>query len=131
MQAKLILCGTHMTCVSDEEAELLYATQQQGHIVDVIEECYNHPNTYVVGIGPNRIIILPEKYLEFVPRTFVNPPNYLEQQLFKVAPLPILEGNNGQVRLKLISPQGKTNWLNITPKQHAELEKILLSALDQ
>ncbi len=130
MQAKLKLCGIHMTTVPTDEAVLLYEMQQRGLIVDVIEECCDHPGMYIVGIGPNQIVTLPKKHLDFLQRPSTANPTYIETQLFQVAPLPILEGNNGQVRIKLISPQGKTNWLNITPEQHVEIEKILVSSLD-
>jgi hypothetical protein len=60
--------------------------------------------------------------------------NYLEQQLFQVAPLPLYEpqhypfgfdikihcaGGNGR-------PSSETNFLKITPEQMQKIERILL-----
>ncbi len=53
--------------------------------------------------------------------------NYIEGQMIKVCPLPVLEGGNGQLRLKLHSERGETNWLNITPEQFKQIEQILLT----
>ena len=51
---------------------------------------------------------------------------YIEQQLYRVAPLP-LNDVNGQLRLKLHSERGETNWLNITPEQFKAIELALLA----
>ena len=52
---------------------------------------------------------------------------YIQKQLIRVAPFPVHENDNGQLRLKLHSAQGETNWLNITPEQFKRIEEILLS----
>ena len=52
---------------------------------------------------------------------------YIEQQLIRVAPFPVHENDNGQLRLKLHSARGETHWLNITPEQFKRIEEILLS----
>ena len=56
--------------------------------------------------------------------------NYTEAQFFKVAPFPLNEESqadhfNGQIRLKVHSKRGETNWLNITPDQFKQIEKLL------
>jgi hypothetical protein len=55
--------------------------------------------------------------------------NYIEQQLFQVAPLSLTDehfpyGFDIQVR----SPGRKTNWLRITPAQFKKIEDILRGA---
>ena len=51
---------------------------------------------------------------------------YIEQQLYRVAPLPLNGDGNGQLRLKLHSEHGETYWLNITPEQFKAIELALL-----
>ena len=56
--------------------------------------------------------------------------NYIEAQFFKVAPFPLNEESqaehlNGQIKLKVHSKRGETNWLNVTPEQFKLIEKIL------
>ena len=56
--------------------------------------------------------------------------NYIEQQLFQVAPLPIDEqhfpyGFDLQIR----SPGRKTNWLRVTPEQMKKIEDVLRGAV--
>ena len=51
---------------------------------------------------------------------------YISNELFQVAPLPILEGENGQIRIKLKSERGETKWLNVTPEQMEAIEWILM-----
>jgi len=56
--------------------------------------------------------------------------NYVESQFFRVAPFPLNEESqsdhlNGQIRLKAHSKRGETNWLNITPDQFKQIEKLL------
>jgi len=55
---------------------------------------------------------------------------YTETQFFKVAPFPLndesqAEHLNGQINLKVRSKRGETNWLNISPDQFREIEKLL------
>lgn len=65
-----------------------------------------------------------------VTKTQLNESNYIEQQLFQVAPLPLDESNfpygfDIQVR----SPGRKTNWLRITPEQFKKIEDVLRGAV--
>ena len=55
---------------------------------------------------------------------------YIEDELYAVAPLPVMEGGNGQFRMQITSELGKTRWLNITPRQFWAIELALLSSLD-
>ena len=57
-------------------------------------------------------------------------PSYIEQEMFAVAPLPVLAGHNGQFRMQIRSERGATRWLNITPEQFAAIEEVLLRSLD-
>ena len=50
---------------------------------------------------------------------------FLSAELFRVSPLPTLEGENGQYKIKLTSDHGETKWLNITPEQMEAIEWIL------
>lgn len=52
--------------------------------------------------------------------------NYIEQQLFKVAPLPLTEENFPYGFDIQICSKGKaTNYLRITPQQMAKIEAVL------
>jgi len=56
--------------------------------------------------------------------------NYIETQLFKALPYPLNHDNssddkNGQIRLKIRTIRGETNWLNVSPYQMREIEAIL------
>ena len=56
--------------------------------------------------------------------------NYIDSQLFKAIPMPLNDRNsaddrNGQIRLKIHTQHGQTNWLNISPAQMQEIEAIL------
>jgi hypothetical protein len=52
--------------------------------------------------------------------------NYIDTQLFKVAPYPLYDGSkNGQLSLKITSERGATNWLDITPAQMRAIEAVL------
>jgi hypothetical protein len=53
---------------------------------------------------------------------------YIEQEMYTVAPLPVVEGENGQFKLQITSERGKTKWLNITNEQFKKIENILLGA---
>jgi len=57
-------------------------------------------------------------------------PTYIEQELYAVAPLPVLENLNGQFRMQIRSERGATRWLNITPQQFKDIEDVLLRTLD-
>lgn len=54
--------------------------------------------------------------------------NYLEQQLFQVAPLPLTEKNFPYgFDIQICSCKGKaTNYLRITPEQMKKIEDVLL-----
>lgn len=56
--------------------------------------------------------------------------NYIENQLFRALPYPLNDDNsnddkNGQIRLKIRTIRGETNWLNVNPEQMREIEAIL------
>ena len=63
--------------------------------------------------------------------------NYMEQQLFQVAPLPLYEPQHYpfgfDVQIKCPSAGGRaasqTNWLKITPEQMQKIERVLLGDL--
>ena len=55
--------------------------------------------------------------------------NYLEQQLFQVAPIPLTEENfpyGFDIQIQTLGK--KTNFLRITPEQMKKIESILLGA---
>ena len=56
--------------------------------------------------------------------------SYIEQEMYAVAPLPVLEGLNGQFCMQIRSERGATKWLNITARQFKAIEDILLQELD-
>jgi hypothetical protein len=49
---------------------------------------------------------------------------YIEAQLIKAIPLP--PQMCGQIKIKLYSEKGQSNWLNITPDQLKKIELTLL-----
>ena len=49
---------------------------------------------------------------------------YMEAQLIKAIPLP--PQDCGQIKIKLYSELGQSNWLNITPSQLKKIELALL-----
>lgn len=54
--------------------------------------------------------------------------NYIEQQLFQVAPLPLTEENFPDgFDLQVRSVGRKTNWLRLTPQQFKRIEQVLRS----
>ena len=55
----------------------------------------------------------------------MKPLNYIENQLFRVYPAPILNELEMDIKIKLYSRFGQSNWLNITPAQLREIEEIL------
>lgn len=55
--------------------------------------------------------------------------NYMEQQLFQVAPLPLYDAGASYpdgFDIQIRSTFGKTNFLRITPEQLQKIERILL-----
>jgi len=55
----------------------------------------------------------------------MKPLNYIENQLFRVFPAPILNESTLDIKLKFYSTFGQSNWLNITPAQLRAIESIL------
>ena len=56
--------------------------------------------------------------------------NYIENQLFRALPYPLTDDNssddkNGQIRLKIHTIRGESNWLNVNPEQMRQIEQIL------
>ena len=56
--------------------------------------------------------------------------NYIDTQLFKALPYPLTDDNsnddkNGQIRLKIRTIRGETNWLNVSPDQMRQIEAVL------
>ena len=49
---------------------------------------------------------------------------YIEAQLIKAVPLP--PQDCGQIKIKLYSELGQSNWLNITPETLKKIELALL-----
>jgi hypothetical protein len=49
---------------------------------------------------------------------------YMNAQLIKALPLP--PQMCGQIKIKLYSEKGQSNWLNITPEQLKKIELTLL-----
>ena len=54
--------------------------------------------------------------------------NYIEEQVFSVMPLPPDSEHLGQIRIKLQSKHGATNWLNITPEDCQKIEAVLIGS---
>ena len=58
--------------------------------------------------------------------------NYLEQQLFQVAPLPLYDAGASYpdgFDIQIHSTFGKTNFLRITPEQLQKIERVLLGVM--
>ena len=60
---------------------------------------------------------------------------YIETQLFKALPYPLNDLNsvdekNGQIRIKIRTIRGESNWLNISPDQMKAIESILNQEVD-
>lgn len=52
--------------------------------------------------------------------------SYINEQTMRVAPFPIAPNSrNGAVKIQLRSVHGKTDWIEITPEQHKQIERIL------
>lgn len=51
---------------------------------------------------------------------------YIQSELLAVCPLPVSEGENGEIRLQIRSERGQTKWLTITPEQFKAIELALL-----
>lgn len=57
--------------------------------------------------------------------------NYLGSQFMKACPLPLLEGGNGQIMIKIHSEKGESNWINITADQMKQIENMMFEPFDQ
>lgn len=56
--------------------------------------------------------------------------NYIEQQLFQVAPLPLDEKHFPHgFDIQIVGMNGKTNYLRITPEQLKKIEDVLRGAI--
>ena len=58
--------------------------------------------------------------------------NYMEQQLFQVAPLPLYDAGASYpdgFDIQIHSTFGKTNFLRITPEQLQKIERVLLGVI--
>lgn len=54
--------------------------------------------------------------------------NYINGQILRACPFPLHSGDNGQIKIKIHSERGETNWLNLTPEQLKKIELVLLGA---
>jgi len=52
--------------------------------------------------------------------------SYIANQILKALPLPLDGDQNGEIKIKIHSDRGETNWLNITPKIMRKIEFYLL-----
>ena len=58
--------------------------------------------------------------------------NYLEKQMFQVAPLPLTEEYFPHgFDIKVRSEERSTNWLRITPRQMKAIEDVLFGVNDE
>jgi hypothetical protein len=53
---------------------------------------------------------------------------YIENQFFAVMPFPPDSAHQGEIRIKLQSAHGVTNWLNIAPRDFLAIERILTNS---
>jgi hypothetical protein len=49
---------------------------------------------------------------------------YLSNQILKALPLPL--SDNGEIKIKIHSDRGETNWLTIDPQTMAKIEMCLI-----
>lgn len=54
--------------------------------------------------------------------------SYINAQMIRVMPFPLDSGMNGQVRIKMQSDHGASNWMLITADQAKQIERILEGA---
>ena len=52
--------------------------------------------------------------------------SYIANQILKALPLPLDGGQNGEIKIKIHSDRGETNWINITPAIMRKIEFYLL-----
>lgn len=51
--------------------------------------------------------------------------SYIANQILKALPLPLDGDHNGEIKIKIHSDRGETNWLNITPAIMQKIEFYL------
>ena len=51
--------------------------------------------------------------------------NEVELEFLRAAPLPLYEGENGQLRIKLKSARGQSRWIDIDADQYIAIERIV------
>jgi hypothetical protein len=49
---------------------------------------------------------------------------YLSNQILKALPLPLPD--NGEIKIKIHSDKGETNWLTIDPETMSKIERCLI-----
>jgi len=52
--------------------------------------------------------------------------SYIANQILKALPLPLDGDQNGEIKIKIHSDRGETNWLNVTPAIMRKIEFYLL-----
>jgi len=52
--------------------------------------------------------------------------NYVEAQMFKVAPFPLTPDSDQRFVMQIQSSHGKTNWLAVSPETLKGIEELLL-----
>ena len=52
---------------------------------------------------------------------------YIQGQLVKALPFPLDTDGNGEIRIKIHSEKGESNWLTITPQIMRKIEFYLLA----
>lgn len=52
---------------------------------------------------------------------------YLSNQILKALPLPLEDNKNGEIKIKIHSDRGETNWLTIDPETMSKIERCLIS----
>jgi len=52
--------------------------------------------------------------------------SYIANQILKALPLPLEDNKNGEIKIKIHTDRGETNWLNITPAIMRKIEFYLL-----
>ena len=52
---------------------------------------------------------------------------YIQGQLVKALPFPLDTDENGEIRIKIYSEKGESNWLTISPQIMRKIEFYLLA----
>lgn len=53
--------------------------------------------------------------------------NYIEKELFAACPMP--PADCGTLRIQMRSDHGSTKWLNVTPEEWKQIERILFQRI--